>query len=426
MFSPDDWATIFVKGVVAMENNFKVYGYRWVVLGVFMLINITVQFLWICFAPITATAAKFYGVNDLEIGMLAMLFMLVYIPMAIPAAWVIDTFGLYKGVGLGAVLLGIFGILRGIFAANYHIVFACTVGLAIGQPFILNAFTTIAAKWFPLNERATATGLGFVANFIGIAGGLMLTPYLVITYGIATMQMIYGIATAASSIIFLLLARDHPITPPSPPGYAERALMTEGLKQIVRNPYFILLMIMFFIGNGIFNGVATWIENIMRPKGLSITQAGMAGGMLLLGGLIGAAIISVLSDYSRRRRPFMIAGAFGAIPWLLAIIFGHGYWVMLVSAFMLGFFLISLAPVGFQYAAEITFPAPEGTSNGLLQLAAQASVILIWAGGVLSEHTGSFKVALLIGVILITLGCPFMILYLKESSLIRSDAPTGS
>jgi hypothetical protein len=45
--------------------------------------------------------------------------------------------------------------------------------------------------------------------------------------------------------------------------------------------------------------------------------------------------------------------------------------------FVLGFFLMSLAPVGYQYAAEITFPAPEGTSNGLINLAGQASVVFI-------------------------------------------------
>ena len=30
-----------------MANNYKLYGYRWVVLGVFMFINLTIQMLWI-------------------------------------------------------------------------------------------------------------------------------------------------------------------------------------------------------------------------------------------------------------------------------------------------------------------------------------------------------------------------------------------
>lgn len=410
-----------------MQEPVTVYGYRWVVLAAFMLINITIQFLWICFAPITGAAAQFYGVSDLDIGMLAMLFMLVYIPLAIPTAWVIDTLGFYKGVGIGAVLLGVCGLLRGVYAEHFSAVLACTYGLAIAQPFLLNAFTTVAAKWFPLGERATASGLGLVANFLGTAGGLILTPYLVLTYGIVNMQMIYGIAAAASAVLFLVLARDHAPTASStaPEDDETRALMVAGFKDIIRNPQFALLMIMFFVGVGIFNGVATWVENIVRTKGLSITQAGMVGGMLLVGGLIGAAIIPVLSDHYRRRRPFMIVGVFGAVPWLITLNFGHGYAIALVSAFLLGFFLISLAPVGLQYAAEITYPAPEGASNGLLQLAGQSSVVLIYAGGELSEHTGSFTLALLIGTVLLAFSC-FLVVRLKESRLILSGKQAGT
>ena len=55
-----------------MSEKFKLYGYRWVVLAVFMFINLTIQTLWISYAPITGIAAEFYGVTDLQIGMLSM------------------------------------------------------------------------------------------------------------------------------------------------------------------------------------------------------------------------------------------------------------------------------------------------------------------------------------------------------------------
>ncbi len=49
-------------------NKIRLYGYRWVVLSVFMFINLTIQILWISYAPITGVAAKYYGVSDLQIG----------------------------------------------------------------------------------------------------------------------------------------------------------------------------------------------------------------------------------------------------------------------------------------------------------------------------------------------------------------------
>ena len=45
-----------------------------------------------------------------------------------------------------------------------------------------------------------------------------------------------------------------------------------------------------------------------------------------------------------------------------------------------GFFLLAAGPIGFQYGAEITFPIPEGTSNGLLLLVGQISGILFIFG----------------------------------------------
>ena len=90
------------------EQIFKIYPYRWVVLAVFMLINIMVQVLWICYAPIALLAAGSYGVKREDIDLLANLFMLIYLPIAFPAAWAIDHFGFKKAVGFGAVLIAVF------------------------------------------------------------------------------------------------------------------------------------------------------------------------------------------------------------------------------------------------------------------------------------------------------------------------------
>lgn len=127
------------------QIDFKIYGYRWVVLMAFMFVIAINQLLWITFAPITSSATAFYGVSDLSIGLLSMCFMIVYIVVSIPASWVIDKYGIKIAVGIGVTLTGIFGLLRGVFAADYTFVLIAQIGIAIGQPFILNAITTIAA-----------------------------------------------------------------------------------------------------------------------------------------------------------------------------------------------------------------------------------------------------------------------------------------
>jgi MFS family permease len=405
------------------QTSFRVYGYRWVVLLTFMLAILANQTLWITFAPITGSAAEYYGVSDLSIGLLSMSFMIVYIVVSIPASWTIDTYGIKVAVGIGAALTGVFGLLRGLLAPSYSLVLISQIGIAVGQPFILNAITTVAARWFPVQERATASGLGSLAMYVGIMLGMVLTPFLTIRFGIAGMLLIYGVVSVIAAVVFFAAARERPPTPPCPSDQDERSLVLDGLKQILRTRDFVLLMVIFFVGLGVFNAVTTWIEDIVRPRGFSITQAGLVGGLMILGGIVGALILPTLSDRSRRRVPFMVLALGGATLGLVGITFATSYWLLLASAFALGFFLLAAGPIGFQYGAEATYPAPEGTSNGLLLVMGQISgIIFILAMDLLkSPETGSMNLslAILIGLMLVGL---LLSTRLKESSLLAWDA----
>jgi len=388
------------------DQTYRVYGYRWVVLGVFMLINLAIQMLWITFAPITGPAAKFYGVTDSQIGLLAMTFMIVYIPLSIPASWVIDRYGFRLAVSIGAVLMGVFGIARGLAGANYALVLACTIGIAIGQPFLMNAWTKVPAKWFSINERATAVGLVTLANLVGTALGMLLTPILTEQLSIPTVQLIFGGMAAITAVLFITLSREQPLTPPCPPGMEVRSLMLDGLKQILRAVPFWLFVIVYFVGMGIFNGISTWVESIIRPRGFSPTDAGTLGAVMVVGGIIGAVVFPSLSDKQHKRQRYMLLGVLLAIPGLVGVALATTYWVLLVSAFFLGFFLISVAPIGMQYVAEITYPAPEGTSAGLIQLFGQLSVVFVYIMGAMRSANGAFTPSLLlaIGLLLVLVG----------------------
>src|SRR5450756_1243633 len=190
--------------------SYKVYGYRWAVLAVFMLAVAFNQLLWISFAPITSAAAAYYHVSDLAIGMLSLSFMATYLVVSVPASWVIDTFGFRVAVGIGAGLTGVFGLMRGLAASNYTLVLVAQIGIAIGQPFILNAVTKVSARWFPLKERATAAGMGSLAVYVGILAGLALTPWLVLHGGIASALLVYGVGSFIAGAAFLTVAREYP------------------------------------------------------------------------------------------------------------------------------------------------------------------------------------------------------------------------
>lgn len=390
------------KPIETTTQTFQLYPYRWVVLAVFMLINLTIQMLWITYAPITGTAARFYGVSDLQIGFLAMSFMIAFIPLSIPVSWVIDSYGFRLAVSIGAVMMGVFGLLRGLAGANYGLVLAATIGTAAAQPFLLNAWTKVPANWFAIEERATAVGLITLANLIGTALGMVLTPILVEGgLSIPNVQLIYGGLAAVTAVLFVALARETPPTPPCLPGQEVRALMLDGLKHAFTVKRFWLYLLVYFIGLGTFNGLTTWVENIIRPRGFTPTDAGTLGAVMLVGGVLGAVVIPPFSDRQHKRQRYIMLGIVLSIPGLIGLTYATSFWLLLVSGFILGFFLISTAPIGMQYAAEVSQPTPEGTSNGLIQLFGQASVVFVYIMAALKTPDGSFTPALLLALALL-------------------------
>jgi cyanate permease len=377
------------------EPRFRVYGYRWVVLLAFMMVVIANQALWITFAPITGSAAAYYGVSDLSIGLLSMIFMLAYLVVSIPASWVIDTYGFRVAVGIGAVMTGVFGLMRGLVASDYNLVLAAQLGIAIGQPFILNAVTKVAARWFPVGERATASGFGSLAMYVGILLGMVLTPFITLRSGMSAMLLAYGAAAALFALAFLFLARERPATPPGPPEQEERSRVFDGLRHALKQRDFQFLLLIFFIGLGLFNAVTTWIEDIVRPRGFTITQAGIAGGLMIAGGIVGALMLPALSDRYRRRVPFIIVALVGSLPGVLGVAFATSYGLR---------------------------PPPDGTSNGLLLLMGQISGIVFILGmdSLKDPVTGSMTPSL-IGLTALLAVCILIATRMRESALLTGS-----
>jgi cyanate permease len=403
------------------KTTINVYNYRWVMLAVYMFIVAMNQLLWITFAPITSEAVQYYEVSELWIGILSMSFMVIFILFSIPASWIIDTYGIRIGVGIGALLTGIFGLMRGFASTNFELLLISQIGIAIGQPFLLNAITKLSARWFPASERATASGLGTLAMYIGILGGMIFTPFLTQGSGIDGMLYFYGVLSAVAAIIFILFSKERPPTSNCLPGQEERALVLDGFKIIFRSNNFRWLLLIFFIGLGVFNSVTTWIEGILNPRNFSITQAGIVGGAMIAAGIAGAIIIPLLSDRKRKRVPFIRLALLGATIGLIGISYSTNYTVVLFSGAILGFFLLSSGPIGFQYGAEITYPASEGSSNGLLLMMGQISGIAFIFGMDMfkSKVDGSMGNPLFVLIALMVISL-LVSLKLKESKLLEN------
>ncbi|HEY2772671.1 MAG TPA: MFS transporter [Candidatus Binatia bacterium] len=361
------------------DSGFHRTGYRWVVLATFALLNAVLQLQWLTFAPIARDVRRVYSASAWEVDLLSLVFMAVFVVVAFPASYVIERFGLRVGVGIGAVLTATFGLMKGLAGADYSLALVAQIGLAVGQPFVLNATTKLASQWFPVYERAIAIGLATMAQFVGIVVVMIVTPMAIDGGGAAQsihrLFIDYGVVTAIAATLVLGLLRERPASPPGPD--EPRVELREGLRLIFRDRGMIQVLVFFLLGLGMFNAISTCIDQICEQKGLSVDQTGLVGGLMLIAGIAGAVVLPLLSDRKRRRRPFLILSTLGMLPGLAGLAASSNYWALLLSSFVFGFFLLGGAgPIGFQYAAEISFPAPESVSQGLILLSGQMSGIL--------------------------------------------------
>ena len=199
--------------------------------------------------------------------------------------------------------------------------------------------------------------------------------------------------------------------------------MLDGLKHALTVKVFWFGLGVTFVGLGIFNGVTTWVEAIIRPRGFTPTDAGTLGALMIVGGVIGAVVLPALSDKYRKRQLFLFVSLIGAIPGLIGLTFATSAILLFASAFILGFFLTSAMPVLMQYTAEVTHPTPEGTSNGLIQLFGQAAVVFVYIMEALKSADGSFTPALLLAIGLLVLSIFFVSQMKDPKELSQGSTP---
>jgi len=299
------------------------------------------------------------------------------------------------------------------------------IGCAIAQPFLLNAFTKLASNWFPENEEALASGLLTMSMFIGftivmIATDLILAHYREIgeiRQGIDTILYLYGIPALIGMILYFVLVKDKPKLPPNPIAAEKKVTMTIGLKALFRNRDFLLLLGIFFIGVGAFNAILTKIDYIFKNRPLDIDSAlapGIVGGLIVIGGLCGAVILSALSDKYHKRRIFLIMAAGMAVPLSLFLQYISSIVLLGLCGFVFGFFLISAMPVGLTYAVEKTHPVPEATSNGILMLSGQISGLPIVFLFNMTAITILFGVAFILALLLHDIKAPTPVIGMRE------------
>jgi MFS family permease len=405
-------------------------GRRWLVLAALMAATLACEVEWLSHAAVARPAAAFYaGQYDprsiINVDFLSMSYMLVFLIACLPASWILAKRGLGVGVGVGAILLAVGSIGKGIWASSFAAQVAFQLVLAVSQPFLTNAATTMARDWFPLRERATASGLASLAQYLGFVVALAVAPALVQVdpglpgygSGVDTALAVFAVIGAVSGAFALIAVRRGPNRDEA----EGEPRFLDSLKRLAGQRDFRWTLLLFFLGLGIMNTVTALTDSIAAAMGVKDSN-GLLGLGLIVGGIVGAVVLPILSDRMGKRKAFLVLCMALTVPALWAIVLAPQGWYALGVAAMalLGLALMSAGPIGFQYAAEVTSPVPESASQGALLLAGQVSGLAFTA--LMSSGGSSGVRAWLVAFGVAAIAMALLSLKLRESPAVSAGA----
>jgi MFS family permease len=342
---------------------------RWPVLLSYMGVMLVSQMLWLNFAPLSTYLQARYKVGDLGASALVFVFPLLYVVLSAPAGAFIDRWGYARVVSAGSVLMAVGAAVR-IYDASFAVLLAGQVLVAAAQPFVVNGISKLVAEWFTGEEAAIATGLGTMGMFLGMAVGMAATPAIVEAAGLRAAMVVMFAISLIAALAFLAVARERAVSGDAPtvPG---------GFGPVLRDRRQIVLSLLSFLGLGVFNALTTWLEPILGEHRVDPARAGMVGGVMIVGGIVGAVVFPLLSDKIERRRPVLIGCAAPAALIAYGLCQSGSYALLLSLGGALGFLFLPAFALLLAISGEAAGAERAGVATSLLMLSGNAGGVVL-------------------------------------------------
>ncbi|CAB3408684.1 unnamed protein product [Caenorhabditis bovis] len=387
----------------------RVYKKRYLILVIFILLSASNGAQWIQYSIIANIIVDYYHVSYQAVDWTSMIYMLTYIFFFIPAAWFLDKFGLRLSIFLGAAgnCIGAWIKLLSTHPDSFWVTFVGQTIVGASQMFTLGIPPKLAAVWFGPDEVSRACAAGVFGNQVGIAVGFVLPPMIVgngtvkeVTRDLNTLFL--GSAVLNTAILALVICF-FSARPKTPPSLAQLAALEEKtldnnfwstLRDLMTSRDFVLLFITYGINTGVFYAISTLLSQMVLSVYPTETVAvGQVGLLIVIAGTVGSVVGGVFLDKFKKFKLTTIMvylfSFLGLVSFMLTIDL-NSMPLVFVNAALLGFFMTGYLPIGFEFAAEITYPAAEGTTSGLLNASAQIfGIALTWLMGIVMHSIGT-------------------------------------
>jgi len=149
-------------------------------------------------------------------------------------------------------------------------------------------------------------------------------------------------------------------------GYLE-----DNLRVLLANKNYVLLFLAFSIALGLFNAFLTLIYQIISPHGYTNDDAGTFAAILILCGLVGAGVASVILDATHMYREVLKYGfvmCTAAMTFFMCMLYAGNFAMLCVAFGILGLFMLPILPAVVENCAETTYPIQEDLPLGILMI----------------------------------------------------------
>jgi len=257
---------------------------------------------WVGSAVAPLVQAEF-RLNDFSIGLLGSAFTLVYALGALPFGLWADRGVRRVVIGTGVAIWSLATLLTGL-TTNFAQLFATRAVLGIGEASYFPAGTSLLGDYFPRQLRGRVMAIWSAGTAFGIAAGFAGGGLLAARFG----WRVPFFVTAAPGLALAVLAfrireplrgaaEEHGPRLAHPSDASFRKMFALLNISSLRLTILSQTALFFVLGANAF-----WLPTLLtRRFGLTIGEAGtLAGGVIVLGGLIGTLVGGWVADWRRR------------------------------------------------------------------------------------------------------------------------------
>ena len=370
--------------------------------------------LWFNLVPLMTLVQTQYQVDESLALLSIAVFPIFYVLLSLHAGKIIDKYKYTNVIIISALLMSSFALLR-FYAINFWLLLLLQCAIAICQPYLINAISKFVADWFSKKHVALVTSVLTMNMFLGMAIGAAITPVAVSSLGFDKTMLGMGVISFVSTVLFILFANvnaKHKNTDNQQVSFLD-------YKTLAKKPNIRPLLYFAFLSLGAFNALTTWRESIYLEYGLTLEEAGMLTGVLIIGGIFGSPILSTLSDKTQNRTVFLYTCTFLAALLIYPLCQSLPINSLMLLAFITGFIFLPGLPILLAEAeSQVSIEQTGIVASFVLWVGNLGAFILIALTSFASSLTTNWQTSVVLMMCTLLLAC--ILLYKTKPKLALS------